>query len=192
MADTCIALRTKMTDIYIVRSYWAADEMGIVAVWFCLIKCFQVHASFTWKQGGICWQPKMSILWSCQNVKRTSPSCSSCRDGQKTYMERLIQSPDEEVMPLERCLVVGSSDPSRDFRLSEVPTGVGTSEKPEEIYSDVWGYPYVGSSDKSWKFRLSGVPTQVETSDISDRKSCSDLAFWIPIRLFQTRGKLKK
>ena len=60
--------------------------------------------------------------------------------------------------------------------------GVGTSGKPEEIYLDVWGYPYVGSFDKSQKFRLSGVPTQVETSDIPDRKSCSDLAFWIPIR----------
>ena len=85
-------------------------------------------------------------------------------------------------MPLERCLVVGSSDPSRDFRLSEVPMGVGTSGKPKEICSGVWGYPYVGSSDKSRKFRLPGVPTQVRTSDIPNRKSCSDLAFWIPIR----------
>ena len=104
----------------------------------------------------------------------------------KTYMERLIQSLDEEVMPSERCLVVGSSDPSQDFRLSEVPTCVGTSGKSEEICSGVWGYPYVGSSDKSQKFRLSGVPTRVGTSDwtsdIPDRKSCSDLAFWIPIR----------
>ena len=79
-------------------------------------------------------------------------------------------------------LYVGSFDPSRDFQLLEVPTGVGTSEKPEEICSGVWGYPYVGSSDKSRKFRLSGVPTQVGTSDIPNRKSCSDLAFWIPIR----------
>ena len=134
----------------------------------------------------------MSILCSCQNVKQTSPLRSSRRDSQKTYMERLIRSPDEEVMPSERCLVVESSDPSRDFRLSEVSTGVRTFGKPEEICSGIWGYPYVGSSDKSRKFRLSGVPTRVGTSDISDRKSCSDLAFWIPIRLFQTRGKLKK
>ena len=70
----------------------------------------------------------------------------------KTYMERLIRSPDEEVMPSERCLVVGSSDPSRDFRLLEVPTGVGTSGNPEEICSGVWGYPYIGSSDKSQEF----------------------------------------
>jgi len=115
-------------------------------------------------------------------VKWTSPLRSSRRDGQKTYMECLIWSPDEEVMPSERCLVVGSSDPSRDFRLSEVPTCVGTSGKSEEICPDVWGYPYVGSSNKSRKFLLSGVPTQVRTSDIPNRKSCSDLAFWIPIR----------
>ena len=72
-----------------------------------------------------------------KNVKRTSPLCSSHRDGQKTYMECLIRSPDEEVMPSERCLVVGSSDPCRDFRLSDVPTGVGTFGKPEEICSGV-------------------------------------------------------
>ena len=85
-------------------------------------------------------------------------------------------------MPSERCLIVGSSDPSRDFRLSKVPLGVGTSGKPKEICSGVWGYPYIGSSDKSKKFRLSGVLTQVGTFDIPNRKSCSDLAFWIPIR----------
>jgi hypothetical protein len=48
MADTYIALRTKMADVYIALSHHAVDEMGIVAVWFnyvCLIKCFQVHAS---------------------------------------------------------------------------------------------------------------------------------------------------
>ena len=44
----------------------------------------------------------------------------------------------------------------------------------------------VGSSD-CWEFRLkSGLPTQVgtsdSTSDIPDRKSCSDLTFWIPIQ----------
>ena len=103
---------------------------------------------------------------------------------------------DEEVMPSKRCLVVRSSDPSRDFRLSEVPTGVGTFGKPEEIFPGVWGYPYVRSSDKSQKFRLSGVPTQVGTSDwtsdIPDRKSCSDLAFWIPIRTVPNSWKTWK
>ena len=73
---------------------------------------------------------------------------------------RLPESPDEEVMASERCLIVGSFDPSRDFRLSEVPTCVGTSGKPEEICSGVWGYPYVGSSNKSQKFRpKSELPT---------------------------------
>ena len=115
-------------------------------------------------------------------MKRTISLRFSRRDGQETYMECPIRSPDEEVMPSERCLGVESSDPSRDFRLSEVPTGVGTSGKSEEICSGVWGYPHVGSSDKSRKFRLSGVPTQVGTSDIPNRKFCSDLVFWIPIR----------
>jgi hypothetical protein len=48
MADTCIALRIKMADVYNALSHHAADEMGIVAIWFnyvCLIKCFQVHTS---------------------------------------------------------------------------------------------------------------------------------------------------
>jgi hypothetical protein len=43
MADTCIALRTKMVDVYIALSHHAVDEMGIVAVWFnyiYLIKYF--------------------------------------------------------------------------------------------------------------------------------------------------------
>ena len=56
-------------------------------------------------------------------MERTSPLRSSRRDGQKTYMERLIRSPDEGVRPLERCSVVASSDSSRDVRLSEVPIG---------------------------------------------------------------------
>ena len=72
--------------------------------------------------------------------------------------------------------------PRKDNSLLGVPTQVGTFGKPEEICSGVWGYPYVGSSDKSQKFRLSGVPTQVGTSDIPNRKSCSDLTFWILIR----------
>jgi hypothetical protein len=66
MADTYITLRTKMTDIYIALSYWA-NEMGIIVVWFCLIKCFQVHASFTWKQRGICWHSN----WTQANLNRS-------------------------------------------------------------------------------------------------------------------------
>ena len=97
-------------------------------------------------------------------MKRTSPLRSSHRDGQKTYMERLIRSPDKEVTLSERCPVVESSDPSRDFRRSEVPTRVGTSEKPKKICSAVWGYPYIGISDPSWDFRLSEVPMSVGTS----------------------------
>jgi hypothetical protein len=37
MDDTCIALRTKMADVYIAVSCCAADEMGIVAAWFSFV-----------------------------------------------------------------------------------------------------------------------------------------------------------
>jgi len=63
-----------------------------------------------------CWQPKLYILWSCQNVEQTLPLRSSRRDGQKTYMKCLIWSSDEEVMPSRRYSVVRSSDPEcREF-----------------------------------------------------------------------------
>ena len=120
MADTCIALRKKMADVYIALSHWAADEMGIVAVWFCLIKCFQVQASFTWKQGAYvdnqnCPFYEIVKMW-------TSPLRSSRRDGQKTYMERLIRSPDEGVnCPLPLC---GNQNLWPSTRTSEFRIGV--------------------------------------------------------------------
>jgi hypothetical protein len=115
-------------------------------------------------RGNICWHLKISILWSCQNVKRTSSLRSSRRDGQKTYMERLIRSPDEGVMPLERCCAVGTSDPSRDLWRSGLLTRVGTF-------------------DPCQNFRhMSGLPTRIGTSGRPNKKGCSDLAFWIPIR----------
>ena len=84
-------------------------------------------------------------------------------------MECLIRSPDKKVMLSERCIVVGSSDPSRDFRRG---SGLLGSLKKSAWVSGV--------------IPMSGVPTQVGTfdwtSDIPDRKSCLDLAFWIPIR----------
>jgi hypothetical protein len=43
MTDTCIALRTKIANVYIALSHHATDEMGIVAIWFnyvCLIEYF--------------------------------------------------------------------------------------------------------------------------------------------------------
>jgi hypothetical protein len=43
-------------------------------------------------------------------MKWTSPLRSSRQDGQKTYIERLIRSPNEGFMPLERCSAVGTSD----------------------------------------------------------------------------------
>ena len=124
-------------------------------------------------------------------MKRTSPLRSSHRDGQKTYMERLIQSSDEEVMPSERCLVVGSSDPSWDFRLSKVPTCIGTFGKSKEICPGVWGYPYVGSSDPSRDFRpKSGLPTGLLT--YLTQNPVRIWPFGFRFKLFQTRGKLGK
>jgi hypothetical protein len=38
MANTCITLRTKMVDVYIALSHHAADEMGIVDVWFNYVR----------------------------------------------------------------------------------------------------------------------------------------------------------
>ena len=72
--------------------------------------------------------------------------------------------------------------PQKDASLSGVPTQVGTSNYRK--FRRVSGLP--GSLKKS--ARVSGViptsrvPTQVGTSDIPNRKSCSDLAFWIMIR----------
>ena len=54
-------------------------------------------------------------------MERTSPLRSSHRDGQKTYMERLIQSPDEGVMP------------RKDASLLEVLTQVGISDRGSEV-----------------------------------------------------------
>jgi hypothetical protein len=57
-------------------------------------------------------------------MERTLPLRSSHRDGQKTYVERSL---DERGMPLERCSVVRTSDPSREFRRPGLLTRVGTS-----------------------------------------------------------------
>jgi hypothetical protein len=100
-------------------------------------------------------------------VEQTSPLCSSRRDGQKIYMERLIWSLDEEVMPSRRCSAIGSSDKRREFRPeSEVLTRVRSSDPHREFQQTL------------------GVPTRVVTSDsTSDRpNNCSDLAFEILIR----------
>ena len=32
-----MALRTKMVDVYIALTHSVADEMGIIAIWFCFI-----------------------------------------------------------------------------------------------------------------------------------------------------------
>ena len=69
-----------------------------------------------------------------------------------------------ELCPREVCSVAGSSDLSQKFRLSEVPTGVRTSGKPEKTCSGARGYPHVMSFDKGREFRLPEVSTEVRTS----------------------------
>jgi len=49
-------------------------------------------------------------------------------------MERPIQSPDEGVMPPERCSVAGSSDPSRKE--------VGTSGRPNKNPVRIWPFGF--------------------------------------------------
>jgi hypothetical protein len=71
-------------------------------------------------------------------------------------MERLIRSPDEGVMPPERCSIVGTSDPSRDFRRLGLLTQVRTSDCQD--------------------FRpMSGLSTQFRASDCRDFRPKSGL-----------------
>jgi hypothetical protein len=79
----------------------------------------------------------------------------------KTYMERLIRSPDEGVMPPKRCSAVGTSDPSRDFRLPGLLT-------------------QVGSSDPCRDFRRSGLLIRVGTSGRPKGLSGSGLLYSDP------------
>jgi len=72
--------------------------------------------------------------------------------------------------------------PRKDAPLLGVPTQVGTSDYRK--FRQVSGLS--GSLKKpAWVSRvipMSGVPTQVGTSNRPNKKPCSDLAFWIPIR----------
>jgi hypothetical protein len=148
---------------------WVSSLFSFIV--FGLIKCFQVHTLFTWKQGGMRWHSKMSILWSCQNVKQTSPLCSSRWDSQKTYMERLIRSPNEGVMPPERCSVVGTTDPSWNFWPAPepgLPAQVGTfGPHPSQNFQ--------------LKLELS-ARTRAGTSSKPNKKGCLGMPFWIPIQ----------
>ena len=72
--------------------------------------------------------------------------------------------------------------PQKDAPLSGVPTQVETF--------DCWKFQQVSGLPGSLKkhaqefgvIPMLGVPTQVGTSDRPNKKPCSDLAFWIPIR----------
>ena len=115
-------------------------------------------------------------------MKRTSPLRSSRRDGQKTYMERIIRNPDKEVMPSERCLVC------REFRpKSGLPT-VGSLKKSARVSGVIpeTGVPTkVGSSDCVEFQPKSGLPTYLTENHVRI------WPFGFRSELFQTRGKLE-
>jgi hypothetical protein len=68
----------------------------------------------------------------------------------------------------------------RDFRpKSELPM-VGTSDGRDFWLSGF--FTRVRTSDPRRNFQLSGLPTQVGISSRPNKKACSDLVFWIPIR----------
>ena len=85
---------------------------------------------------------------------------------------------------------VGTSDCQKFRHVSRLPGSLKKSAQVSGVIPTSGVLTKVRSSDCR-EFRLeSGLPTQVGTSDwtsdwtsdIPDRKSCSDLAFWIPIR----------
>ena len=109
----------------------------IVLVQFWLWKNVSWYASFTKKQGGICWHSKLAqdkICWQfgrtdqtchtkrsdwsgqlCQIVNWTSPLRRSRRDDRNAYIEHPIWNPDEEIMPLGKPVPRSDrSDWSRD------------------------------------------------------------------------------
>ena len=90
-------------------------------------------------------------------------------------MERLIRSPGEGVMPRE------------DDPLPEVPTQVGSSDTRKFRQTSELSVSLkrpagcLGLSPRR-KFRHPEVSAEVRTSGIPNKKPCSDLTFWIPIR----------
>jgi hypothetical protein len=154
---------------------WVSSLFSFIV--FDLIKYFQVHASFTWKQDAYIDTQKCPF---CEVVKiwnglhHCIPLVETVK---KTYMERLSQSPDEGVMPLERCSVVRTSDSSPDFWRPGLLTWVGTSD----LCWDFWhmsGLPTVETADPSRDFwPMSGLLTWVGTSGRPNKKGCSDLTF---------------
>ena len=72
----------------------------------------------------------------------------------KTYMECLIRSPDEEVMPSERCLVVGTSDCRKFRRVSGLPESLKKSARVSGVIPTSGVPTQVGTSNPSRDFRL--------------------------------------
>lgn len=66
--------------------------------------------------------------------------------------------------------------------MSEVPTAIRNSKKPEKACSGVWGHPHVGNSDRHRKFRHSEVSIGVKTLNWPNKRPYLDMAFWILIQ----------
>jgi hypothetical protein len=121
------------------RHDWCVGA-SLVQVHFWALRYFSWYGSFTKKQGGICWHPKLARLrfsgqsgqigqtskinWSdqsrqvCQIANWTTPLRRSRQDDWNAYIERPIWSPDEEVMP------PGTPAPVRPVRNAQFELGV--------------------------------------------------------------------
>ena len=125
------------------RCDWCTSDshcFNIVLAW----RNVSWYASFTKKKGGICWHPKLARFrfsgqsgqtgqtshingsdrsrQVCQIANWTAPLCRSHRDDRNAYIERLIWSPDEDVMPPWRPAPRSDrSDRSRAVRSAQRP-----------------------------------------------------------------------
>jgi hypothetical protein len=103
IADTCITFRTKMADVYIALSHWAADEIGIIAVRFVLTGVFMfMHHS---PENSSAYVDNQNFLfYEVVKIWNGLHHCISLIEMvKKTYIERLIRSPDGVNCPLDLC-----------------------------------------------------------------------------------------
>ena len=144
---------------------WKQDMIGAgdshcfsaIGIW----DMFFWYASFTKKQGGICWHPNLArwrfsgqsgqtgqtspINWSdrskqvCEIVNWTAPLRRSRRDDRNPYIEHPIWSPDERVMPPGRPAPRSDrSDWSRAVRPVQRPVRNTQSELGVVFWHGIW------------------------------------------------------
>jgi hypothetical protein len=112
--------------------------------------------------------PFCEVVKMCNGLHHCVPLVKMVK---KTYMELPIWGPDERVMPPRKCSVIGTSGPhlSRNFRHK--------LELPARIRA---GTP--GSSLNFQHAPEPKLPARAGTSGKPNKKGCSGLTFWIPIR----------